>query len=106
MAPKLKDISLRREFSAKEATVEDFTLELQEAMHFDPTGIEGMKTLPEPVDYCSDPNEVRRVRSIVNGFLDEDECRGHGAAAARWYPLFARLTRSSPTCLFQRCLCA
>ena len=46
-----------------------------------------MKTLPEPADYCSDPNEVRRVRSIVNGFLGEDECRGHGVAAARWYPL-------------------
>ena len=67
--------------------MEDFTSELQEAMHFDPTGIEGMKTLPELVDYCSDPNEVRRVRSLVNGFLGEDDINGHGVAAARWYPL-------------------
>ena len=67
--------------------MEDFTLELQEAMHFDPTGIEGMKTLAEPGGYCSDRNEVRRVSFIVHGFLGEDERRGHGAAAARWYPL-------------------
>ena len=67
--------------------MEDFTLELQEAMHFDPTGIEGMKTLAEPGGYCSDRNDVRRVSFIVHGFLGEDDINGHGVAAARWYPL-------------------
>ena len=46
-----------------------------------------MKTFAEPGGYCSDRNEERRVSFIVHGFLGEDKRRGHGAAAARWYPL-------------------
>ena len=40
-----------------------------------------------PGAYSLDRNEVLRLSRIVRGFLGTDKCRGHGAAAARWYPL-------------------